>query len=220
MFIAHYGVALAAKRVAPHTSLGMLFLAAQFIDLLWPVFLLLGFEHVRIDPGNTIITPLDFYDYPITHSLLGVIGWSLALGLFYFAARRYSRGAWVVGAGVLSHWVLDAVVHRPDLPLIPGSKTYIGFGLWNSLAGTVVVELALFGLGLALYLHCTVALDRTGRYGLWSLVALLVALWAANILGPPPPSEKVIAFAGLGLWLFIPWAYWIDRRRQPAANSS
>ena len=132
MFIGHYAVALGAKKISPTVSLGTLFPASQFIDLLWPIFLLLGLEHVRIDPGNTVFTPLDFYDYPISHSLLAVLGWSLGFGLLYYAVQRSGRNALILGALVLSHWVLDFISHRPDLPLIPGMETRVGLGLWNS----------------------------------------------------------------------------------------
>jgi hypothetical protein len=213
MFIGHYAVALASKKAAPDTSLGTLFLSAQLADLLWPIFLLLGIKHLRIDPGNTAVTPLDFYDYPFSHSLVGSIVLSFASGLLYYGVRRYARGAWMVGLCVFSHWTLDAVVHRPDLPLLPGGNIYIGIGLWNSLIGTIVVELGIFLIALGLYLRTTSAQDRLGRYGLWSLVIFLVIIWLANFLGPPPPNERAIAIAGNAAWLFILWAYWIDRHR-------
>ena len=216
MFIGHFAVALAAKKIAPKTSLGTMFISAQLIDLLWPIFLLLGIEHVRIAPGNTVVTPLDFFDYPFTHSLAGVIVWAIVLGLIYLAHSRYPRGAWIVGCGVISHWLLDVLSHRPDLPLIPGGETFVGLGLWNSLAGTLVVELGLFTAGLAVYSRVSRARDRTGRYSLWTLAALLLLLYMGNLFGPPPPSESMLAFSALGLWLFVPWAYWIDRHRKAA----
>lgn len=219
MFLGHYAVALAAKKVAPKVSLGTMVLSAQFIDLLWPMFLLLGYEHVRIVPGNTAVTPLDFYDYPITHSLAGAMAWAIALGMVYFFVRRESRGAWFVGAGVLSHWFLDALVHRPDLPLIPGATTRVGLGLWNSLPATLVVELGMFALGIALYLRSTAARDLVGRYAFWSLVALLTVLCIANLLGPPPPSARALAVVSLGQWLFVGWCFWVDRHRQALVRS-
>lgn len=218
VFIGHYAVGFAAKQLAPKTSLGTLFLSVQLVDLLWPIFLLLGLESVRIDPGNTVVTPLDFYDYPITHSLAGTLAWSLLLGLIYLASRRYSRGAWIAGACVLSHWVLDAITHRPDLLLMPGGTTRVGLGLWNSLVGTVLVEGGIFVVGAILYWRLTAIRDRRGRYAFWSLVVLLPLIWAANLAGPPPPGEKEIAVAGLAAWVFVPWAYWIDRHREPRAN--
>lgn len=219
MFIGHYAVALASKKAAPKTSLGTLFLSAQLADLLWPFFLLTGIEHVRIEPGNTVVTPLDFYDYPFSHSLAGAIVWSLALGLLYFTFRRYTRGAWIVGLCVFSHWILDAVVHRPDLPLAPGGNIYVGLGLWNSLIGSIVVELGIFLISLVLYLGTTSAQDRIGRYSLWLLVLVLMIIWLANILGPLPPSERAIAIAGNAAWLFVLWAYWIDRHRRIVKRS-
>jgi hypothetical protein len=213
MFIGHYAVALGAKKISPSVSLGTLLLASQFIDLLWPIFLLLGLEHVRIDPGNTVFTPLDFYHYPITHSLLAVLGWSLGFGLVYYAIRRSRRNALILGSLVLSHWVLDLISHRPDLPLIPGMETRVGLGLWNSFIGSVVVETALIAIGAFLYLNATKARDRVGKYALWSFLLLLIILYVGNILGPPPPSIRALAMVAFGQWLFVLWGYWIDRHR-------
>ena len=151
MFIGHFGVGLAAKRLAPRTSLGTLFFAAQFLDLIWPIFLLLGLEHVWLAPGVTAVSPLDFYDYPISHSLATALVWSAATGIIYFLFTRYRRGALVVGVHVLSHWILDAIVHRPDLPLIPGGRTRVGLGLWNSWSASIAVESVFFVAGLWLY---------------------------------------------------------------------
>ena len=217
MFIGHFGVGLGAKQFAPRVSLGTLLLSAQLVDLLWPVFLLVGLERVRIDPGNTAVTPLDLVLYPYTHSLLACLGWGLLAGLFYFAARRDRRGASVVGLAVVSHWVLDWISHRPDLPLLPGGPK-VGLGLWNSVAATVLLEGAIFGLGLALYSRSTRARDRVGGWSLWALVVFLAAGYIGNLLGPPPPSEKALAWVGLAMWLLVPWGYWIDRHRAPATR--
>jgi len=214
MFIGHYAVAFAAKKVAPKTSLGTLFLSAQFLDLLWPIFLLLGIEHVRIDPGHTAFTPLDFYDYPISHSLVTVIGWSLAFGVIYFFRRKDQQGAWILALGVLSHWVLDFITHRPDLPIAPGLKIYAGLGLWNSVATTVLVESVLFVAALILYTRAAKALDRTGVYAFWAFVVFSVLIYVGNIMSrQQPPNETALAIGGLAQWLIIPWAYWIDRHR-------
>jgi hypothetical protein len=213
MFLGHYGVALGSKKAAPSVSLGTLMFAAQLADLLWPIFLLMGLEHVRIDPGNTVVTALDFYDYPITHSLLGALAWSGVFGALYFLVRRHARAAWVVAAVVFSHWVLDLIVHRPDLPLVPSSPTRVGLGVWNSLPATLVVEFGLYLLGVVLYLRATAARDAVGRYALWALVVLLPLIYLVNLTSPPPPNSMVVAVSALGLWLFVPWGYWIDRHR-------
>jgi membrane-bound metal-dependent hydrolase YbcI (DUF457 family) len=215
MFIGHYAVAFAAKRVAPRTSLGTLFLAAQLLDLLWPVFLLTGVERVRVSPGNTAVTPLAFTHYPYSHSLLMSAVWAGLFAVVYQLSRHYRRGALVVGAAVLSHWVLDLFVHRPDLPLYPGGAARLGLGLWNSVAWTVLVESFMLAAGFALYLRATRARDRAGSYGLWALVAFLVLIYAANLLGPPPPDQRTIALADLGQWLLVLWGFWVDRHRTP-----
>ena len=212
MFIGHFGVALAAKRIAPRTSLGTLVMAAQFVDLLWPVFLLLGLERVIIAPGNTAVTPLDFISYPLSHSLFADLGWACLFAGIYKLVNRDSRGAACLWFVVLSHWVLDALSHRPDLPLYPGSATYVGLGLWNSRFWTVFVEGAIFAFGAMTYARTTPIRDRIGFFAFRSFIALLL-FYLLNIFGPPPPSEKAVALGALGLWFFVVWAYWLDRHR-------
>lgn len=223
MFLGHFGLALAAKKVAPKTSFGTALLATELADCLWPAFLLLGWERVAIVPGITKMTPLDFIAYPWSHSLLMDLIWAAGFAAVYFVARRCRAGTWVVFAGVLSHWVLDWASHRPDMPLTPWSTQKYGLGLWNSVAGTVVVELALFFGGLAIYLTQTKARDRTGRIALWSFAVLMAVIWVGAVFGPPPPSLNAIKASGVAIWLTIPWAYWIDRhfmslRSKPPAN--
>jgi hypothetical protein len=218
MFIGHIAVALGAKKVAPKVSLGTMFISAQFVDLLWPILLILGFEHVRIDPGNTAVTPLDFYDYPISHSLLTGIGWSILFGLAYFALRKSKTGAFVLGAGVLSHWVLDFISHRPDLPIAPGINIYLGLGLWNSLPATMIIEGLMFIAGITLYLSTSRATDRIGNYAFWGYVIFLVVVWMANTFGPPPPNVDGLKYVGLSLWLLVAWAYWIDKHRKSTSE--
>jgi hypothetical protein len=212
MFIGHFGVALAAKRLAPKTSLGTLILAAEFVDALCPIFLMAGIEHVRIAPGITRVSPLDFYDYPISHSLLTMMGWAAVFGIAYFAVRRYARGASVAAALVISHWFLDALVHRPDMPVAPHGPV-VGLGLWNSVVATVAAEGGLLVLGLVLYLRTTVARDGFGRWAFWTLIALLAAIWASSLRGTPPPSLRALEWSALSLWITVPWAWWADRHR-------
>jgi hypothetical protein len=214
MFIGHFGVGFGAKAAAPKTSLGTLFLASQFIDLLWPSLLLLGAERVRIAPGITRVTPLDFEYYPISHSLLAVTGWAVLFALAYRVMTRYPRGAAVVGLLVLSHWFLDLIVHRPDLPLSPGNSVRVGLGLWSSLAGTVAVELFVFAVGVVIYLRRTKAVDRVGKWSLWLLLGFLLVIYIGNLIGPPPPNVAALAWVGQSQWLLIIWGYWIDRHRR------
>lgn len=212
MFLGHFALAIAAKKVAPKASLGTLVLSAQFADCLWPVLLLLGIEQVRIVPGITHVTPLDFASYPISHSLLMQLFGGLLLGTIYFFWRHDFRTAAVVGALLLTHWLLDYFSHRPDMPLYPGGPK-VGLGMWNSLPLTLVVEFGLFAAGVALYLKAT--RSKGGwNFGFWSFVAFLAVMYPASLFGPPPPSVRVLAFSALALWLTIPWAAWGDRQRE------
>lgn len=214
MFLGHYGLAFAAKRASPETSLGTLTFAAQWLDELWPILLLLGVEHVRIAPHIMAKSDLDFVGYPISHSLLTAILWGIAIGLVYSLVRRRSpgasRGTWIVGALVVSHWVLDLIVHGPDLPLFPGGPR-LGFGGWNSVTLTFILEAVFYLGGLAIYLRTTKPKDAIGQWALWAYVFVQVALYMVG--GDPPPNVSVLAWSALVLWLFIPWAAWIDRHR-------
>lgn len=218
MFVGHFGVGFAGKAAAPRASLGTLFLAAQLIDLLWPTLLLLGLEKVEIRPGITRVTPLDFVSYPISHGLLAVVAWGLLFAGAYQLARRYTAGAVTIFAAVVSHWLLDLLTHRPDLPLWPGNETKVGLGLWESLPATLLVELAIFGAGLALYLKRTKAVDRTGTVALFCLVGFLLLVYAGNLFGPVPPGVEAIAWAGHAQWVLVAWAYWVDRHRTLATG--
>jgi hypothetical protein len=219
LFIGHYAVGLAAKRVAPQTSLGTLFVAAQFADMLWPVLLLTGLERVRITPDPNPFLNLAFDAYPISHSLLTLIACGLLFAALYHSRTGYTKGALAVALAVVSHWVLDFVTHRPDMPLYPGGPQ-LGLGLWNSVAGTVVVEAMMFVAGLWIYLKTTRARDGVGRYGLWGLLAVLVLSYVASLFAGTPPAVRVIAISGIVFgWLFVAWAAWADRHREPVYST-
>jgi membrane-bound metal-dependent hydrolase YbcI (DUF457 family) len=215
MFLGHYALAFGAKRIVPAVSLGTLFLACQFADLLWPTLLVLGIEIVEIDPGNTLVTPLNFIKYPYSHSLVMLLVWAVVFALLYFAFRRGRAGAITVGALVLSHYVLDVITHRPDLPITIGGDARLGFGLWNYPGTTLAIESALFLIGIGMYVTVTRERDRAGKIGLLALIATLGAIYFAALYGPPPPNSQAIAMAGHLSWLFVLWAYWVDRHRGP-----
>ncbi len=219
MFIGHFAVGFGAKSVAPGISLGTLFLAAQFIDLLWPTLLLLGVEQVRIVPGATVVTPLVFDHYPVSHSLAAVLGWAVLVGGSHWLLKRNRVAAFVLGALVVSHWALDAVVHQPDLPLFPGGTMMIGLNAWSSLPATLIIEGCLFALGVWLYARATSPRDAAGRWGLVALVLFLLGIHAGNLFGPPPPSTEAIAWLGHAQWLLVLWGYWIDKHRQAAVRA-
>lgn len=214
MFIGHYALAFGAKRLAPEVSLGTLFLACQFADLLWPTLLVLGLEVVQIDPGNTVVTPLNFVSYPYSHSLVALVGWSALFALAYRAIRGWHPVAIAtIAALVFSHYVLDVITHRPDMPITLTGSRRLGLGLWNYPGPTLAIESAMFIFGTTIYMSATRARDRIGRIGLYALIVVIVAIYFAALYGPPPPSTTAVATAGHLSWLFVIWAYWVDRHR-------
>ena len=218
MFVGHFALGFAAKRVTPRVSLAVLFAAAQLADLLWPVLVAFGLEQVRIDPGNTAFTPLDFVSYPYSHSLLLLVVWGITFGWLYRLVTGDGRAFPVIAALVVSHWVLDFVTHRPDMPLYPGGPK-LGLGLWNSVPGTMAVELTMYAAGLWVYFRATRARDKTGRWAFLSLAVFLAIAYFANVSGGAPPSVVALystAIAG-GIILTV-WGWWVDRHREPAGS--
>ncbi len=214
MFIGHFALAFGAKKFAPKVSLGILFLACQLADIIWPNLVLLGIEALEIEPGITVMTPLNFVHYPYSHSLVALILWSAIFGTAYALIRRSgTKAAIVIAMLVLSHWVLEVLTHRPDMPITLIDSSHIGFGLWNFPVIAVPLELLLFAAGIWLYIRDTKPLDRQGNIGFWALVLFLLVVYAASLLGPPPPSATAVAWSGQALWLVIAWGFWVDRHR-------
>jgi len=213
MFVGHAAVALAARSRTPSIPLGWLFAATFGLDLLWPVFLLLGVERVTIAPGATAFSPLVFDSYPWSHSLAMALVWGAAAFALARGLHRSAGEAAVLGGLVISHWVLDYVTHVPDLPLWPGHSPHVGLGLWQSVAGTLLIEGAMYLAGIYLYFRTTRPRDRIGAVGLGVLLFLCAALWAPGPIAAPPPSARALAWFTLGLWLFVAWAGWADRHR-------
>ena len=215
MFIGHFALGFAAKRLTPRVPLAMLFAAAQLADLLWPFLIAAGVEQVRIDPGNTAFTPLDFISYPYSHSLVLLVVWGLALGYVYvWRSRINSNALAVLAALVVSHWVLDFATHRPDMPLYPGGPK-LGLGLWNSVPATLAVESAIFAASIWIYARATRARDSVGRWGLVGLVMLLAVSYVAAAFGGPPPSVAAIHLTGIaGGAIILALAWWVDAHRE------
>ena len=217
MFVGHLAVGLAAKRVAPKVSLGTLLLAATFPDVLWSLFLLIGFEHVRIKPGITPVNPLDLYDFPLSHSLLMDAMWAALIAGSYFLWKKSSRGAFVLFFAVISHWVLDFVSHRPDMPLTPWSHTYFGLGLWNSVRATLLVEGLLWCAGIVVYIRATRAKHWVGVVAFWAIVLLLTFAWIADLGSVQPPSLRALEIVNvISMAILLAWGYWIDTLRPPS----
>ncbi|HEX5070148.1 MAG TPA: hypothetical protein VFV78_08015 [Vicinamibacterales bacterium] len=214
MFIGHFGVGFGAKRVAPSLSLGALILACQLADLIWPTLVIAGVESVAVAPGDTVVTPLRFESYPYSHSLLGLAIWAAIAAWLYRALSGASlRALLVLAAVVLSHWVLDVLTHRPDMPLAFADQAKLGLNLWRSLPATMAVEGVMFAAGVWLYLAATRARDRVGVYAFWGLIVFLAIIYVANLFGPAPPSAAAVAWTAEAMWLLVLWGYWIDRHR-------
>jgi len=220
MFIGHFALAFGAKRYLSRVSLAMLFTAVAWADLVWPILVAAGIEEVRMAPGNTVLTPFDFVSYPYSHSLLALVLWGLLLAAFY----RQSTGRngitfTVLALLVVSHWVLDFITHRPDMPLYPGGPK-LGLSLWNSVAGTLIVEVAMFAAGVWIYFQATRPRDRIGRWAAIGLILLLLLSYAANFASGPPPSVQALwitAIAGTIVLLTLAW--WVDRHREPVRRT-
>ncbi|TMA19264.1 MAG: hypothetical protein E6J88_18600 [Deltaproteobacteria bacterium] len=210
MGIGHLAVGFAAKRAVPRVPLGVLLLASIFADALWGAFLLLGLEHARVQPGATAASPLDLYDFPISHSLLGEVLWALLFGGAFFAFKKYRAGAVMLGAIVISHWFLDVIAHRPDMPVFLKGP-YLGLGLWNSVPASIIVEEAMLAAGVYLYLKATTGDAKTG---LAIVVGVLAIMGVAGYVSPPPPSLTPVAISNLALSIVVFFvANAIDRRR-------
>lgn len=222
MFLGHYGVALGLKRAEPKLSLGTLFLATQFVDLLWGAFVLLGWERVEIVPGYTAASPFAFPDYPISHSLVAAVAWGAVAAAAYFSwptrdTARHARAALVVGLAVLSHWWLDVVVHVPDLPLAGNDSPKLGLGLWRRVPATVAVELLLFGAGLALYMSYRSRRHRPRIGPVAAVAAALVVLFLSSLVGPAPATPTQVGVGAIVLIVVAALAAaWADRAA-PAA---
>ena len=213
MLVGHLAVGLIAKRVEPKISLGTLFLATMAADFLWCVFMLAGLEHVQFRPGMGAANYLVASDIALSHSLLTNVVWGTLFALVYFWRRRYPRGAWILGLVVVSHWLLDFISHRPDMPLAPGLQKYLGLGLWTSTRATVVVEGGLWLAAIIIYVRATKPKNRLGTFVFWPVIAFLTLAWYGNIAGPPPPPGSAAIRSIVFFALIVGWAYWINRLR-------
>lgn len=217
MFVGHYSASFVAKRADRSIPLWTLFIAVQFIDVLWSLFVFLGIEKVRIVPGFTRASPLDLYYMPYTHSLVGAIVWSLLFaGTYRVLARSASaRSTLIVGLAVFSHWVLDLLVHVHDLPLWDNTAK-VGFGLWNAPA----IELPLEGLlllGAILWCYR----DHLSRaIGTFVFGVIMVALQIYFFFAPPPPSDKAIAVTAFGSYIVLALVIWWLQDRKASAPAS
>jgi LexA-binding, inner membrane-associated putative hydrolase len=224
MFIGHFAVGFAAKKFAPRASLLPLLAAPLFCDILWPIFLILGWEHVRIVPGFTRFNSYDLYDFPWSHSLLMCVVWATVFSAIYYASARYRPGAIAIWIGVLSHWVLDWITHVPDMPLYPGGGPRLGLSLWNHVAATMAVEILMLLAGVYLYASATRSRDRIGKYAFYAYVLVLLVLFISDrFSGQPAPASPSVAAHDIFLpsviaeVVLLAWPWWFDRHRAESA---
>jgi len=216
MFVGHCAVALVAKRAEPTINLGTFVFAAMFADFAWCVFMLLGVEHVQFKSGMGAGNYFYATNIAMSHSLLMDAVWATLLGSVYLLWRHFPRGALILFLVVLSHWLLDVVSHRPDMPIAPGMHAHVGLGLWNSIPATLLVEGGFWSLAIILYVRVTRPKSLTGNFVFWSGVVLLTLVWFSNIAGPPPQNPRAAPFASLIIFsVTVAWAYWVDGVRVP-----
>ncbi|MHB8482252.1 MAG: hypothetical protein ACYDBV_05895 [Nitrospiria bacterium] len=213
MVIGHYAVGFAAKKFAPRASLAVLIGSAILLDILWIAFLVLGWEQVQVLPDRAIFIPFEFENYPYSHSLLTSIVWASLSAFLYKKITDYSAGSVVIWICVISHWILDIVVHKPDLPLYPGGNSFVGLYLWRYQTASLIFEGALFLLGLWIYIGQTISLDRRGNYGFWIFIFILGGLYIGKLTGLPIENNTALIIFGLVTWFSVPWAWWIERHR-------
>lgn len=209
MFIGHYALAFAGKKFDRLPSLAIMFIAVQLLDLLWPIFVLLGIETFEVEVGNTAMTPLNFISYPYSHSLFAAIIWAVLFSTVYFLFTKNKKGSVLLGLLVCSHWVLDFLTHAPDLQLSPFSSTRVGLGLWNFPVVEIIVEVGLFVTGVYLYFK---TVNPKRKIAFWTLIIFFLGMYFMNIYGPPPPSMNAVAWSANAMWLFVLWAWWIEKK--------
>ncbi len=216
MFIGHYAVSLALKKFEKRASLGVLFLSVQFLDILFFPLVLLGIERFNIVPNFTQSTHFELEYMPYTHSLVASLLWAgLAFALFKWVVVKNNSVALVVALAVFSHWLLDLVVHTPDLPLWSDASVKLGLGLWNNALATFILEATLLLAATWLYLRSTTSASAIGKYGMGVYAAILILINIGNIFGPASvDSIVVLSIVSVSMYfLFAAAAFWLDRRR-------
>jgi len=216
MFVGHYAAGLALKKYEKRASLGVLFLAVQFVDILFFPFVLLGIERINIIENFTQSTHFELEYMPYTHSLVGGLFWAaLVYAVFRWVVVKQQRAALVVALAVFSHWVFDLLMHTPDLPLWNDASLKLGLGLWNNAVAAYALEAAFLIAALWLYLGSTTTETKTGKYGMAVFVVFMLLINIGNIFAPLQSDSKVAlaVFALVTYILFAAIAFWLDKKR-------
>lgn len=215
MFVGHYSASFVAKSFDRKIPLWILFIAVQLVDVFWAIFVLLGIEKVRIVPGITVTNPLDLYYMPYTHSLLASFVWLGISAVGYKSLRSANwRAGFIVGAAVFSHWILDLLVHRPDLPLYDDTLK-VGLGLWNYPVVAFLLEAGLMFGGMLLYLRATEPVTPGGKYAMLIFGVAMLLLQSSVFFGSPPPSPQAAAITALSSYFALAGVvYWLESKRR------
>ena len=220
MHVGHFAAGFIGKRVEPKLSLGTLVLAAMLPDFLWCIFMILGVEHVRFHEARGAVNYFEPYDIAFSHSLLMTVVWAAAFAGLYYFRRRLVRSAAILFALVSTHWVLDVVAHRPDMPLAPGLAARFGLGLWANIPATIIVEGGFWLLAIIVYVRSTYSKRKLATLVFWIGIVLITLIGYNNVAGPPPPNPNTAPIASLIYFsLVVAWAYWMNRLR-PARNEN
>lgn len=218
MFIGHYAPAFVAaahvRRPGHGWALGGLFIAAQLVDYAFMALLLADVEQMRIVPRITAVSPLDLYHMPYTHSLLATLAWAAAFAIIAVIAFHKARFAAMVALVITSHWVLDLLVHRPDLTLL-GQGPKFGLGLWNVPWVEMPLEILITLGGMFYYLVRTRQRRGKSDHALYTLLGVLLLVQLVNWFGPEPTG--VTSFAWMGLIVFsvlVALAAWLGSTRE------
>lgn len=203
MFVGHYGPAFAGAAAPQRVPLWVLFVAVQLVDYAWSALVLGGVERATITPGFTAMSPLELEHMPYTHSLVASLVWAVAAGAaFALIARRGLGVGLIVAAAVFSHWLADLLVHVPDLAIWPGGPK-VGLGWWRSWPLGLGAEAGVLLIGFAIYMRATTPNRPAGRWAPWAFLALLIAVEAVNLLGPPPGQAAEVAVSALAAYTVL-----------------
>jgi len=214
MHVGHFAAGFLGKRVTPQLSLGTMVLAAMLADFLWCVFMVAGIEQVQFKAGLGAANYFQPINITLSHSLVMLLVWAAIFAGTHFLWRRNKAEALLLFLLVLSHWPLDVIAHRADMPVAPGVNTYFGFGLWTNIPATIIVEGGLWVTSIVLFVRQTRPRNRLEFFVLWPVLLLLTLLFYNNIAGPPPPNPNVAPlFSLIYFSLVVAWAYWINRLR-------
>jgi hypothetical protein len=212
MHVGHFAAGFLGKRVAPQLSLGTMILAAMLADFLWCIFMLAGLEKVQFKTALGAANYFQPIDITLSHSLVMIVVWAAIFAGIHFLWRRNKRPALLLFCLVLSHWPMDVIAHKPDMPWAPGVSQYLGLGLWTNIPATMIVEGGLWVIAILVFLRTIRWRKRLALLVFWPVILLITLIFYNNVAGPPPPNPQTAPVVSLVYFsLVVAWAYWVNR---------